>query len=264
MEGILRTFREILRTELPQSTAGRPIIYGQEVMAFWHGDRHNVVLQDLPAIVLDSDRRHTEFATLHARDHDWEFSIICYVRLDDADFTTTLLHEMARLVDDVVSRHTRVWIFDKCMFCLNQFINPAHLTSHSAIDPYAADIRTDFEARWNVTHQVQGSEAVPTSPMLDDNTAYAMGYHRLYDGGSIATGGTFSFYYDSMDVGTTTPKMVLEQYRAERRRPVRLLSFTRVGDINYGVVPKAGGMYLRGAELKVSAKEIEPLTQFGV
>ena len=36
------------------------------------------------------------------------------------------------------------------------------------------------------------------------------------------------------------------------------------GDINYGYTPKAGGMYLRSAELKVSAKEIEPLTQFGV
>lgn len=264
MEGILRTFEEIVRTELPLSEGGRPIVYGQEIMAFWHGDRQNVVLQDLPAIVFDSDRRHTEFDTLHARGHDWEFSIICYVRLDDADSTTTLVHEIARLVDDVVSRHTRVWVFEKCIFDLNRFINPAHLTAHPELDSYAADIRSDFTARWNVTHQVQGSGTVPTAPLLDDNTAYAMGYQRLFEQGSIATGGTFSFYYDSMDVGMTTPKTVLEQYRNERRRPVRLLSFTRVGDINYGVVPKAGGMYLRGAELKISAKEIEPLTQFGV
>ena len=144
------------------------------------------------------------------------------------------------------------------------FINPAHLTSHSELDPYAADIRSDFSARWNVTHQVQGSGTVPTAPLLDDNTAYAMGYYRLFEQGSIATGGTFSFYYDNLEIGVTTPKDVLAQYRAERRRPVRLLSFTRVGDINYGIVPKTGGMYLRGAELKVSAKEIEPLTQFGV
>ena len=264
MERILRTFREIVRTEMPQSAAGRPIVYGQEIMALWHGDRQLIAEQDLPAIVFDSDRRHTEFDTLHARGHDWEFSIVCYVRLDDADATTTMLHEITRLVDDVVSRHTRVWVFDKCMFCLSDFINPAHLTAHSQLDPYATSIRDDFSARWNVTHQVQGSGTVPTAPLLDDNTAYAMGYHRYYEGGSIATGGTFSFYYDSLDTGYATPRDVLVQYRNERRRPVRLLSFTRVGDINYGIVPKAGGMYLRGAELKVSVKEIEPLTQFGV
>ena len=266
MEGILRTFREIVRTELPLNTQGRPVVYGQQVMGFWHGDRQLVALQDLPAIVFDSDRRHTEFETLHARGHDWEFSIICYVRLDDADFTTTMLHEIARLVDDIVSRHTRVWVFDKCMLCQTAFINPAHLvaTHATALAPYALDIRTDFSSRWNVTHQAQGSGTVPTAPLLDDNTAYAMGYYRYYEQGSIATGGTFSFYYDNMAVGMTTPLDVLTQYRSERRRPVRLLSFTRVGDINYGIIPKAGGMLLRGAELKVSVKEIEPLTQFGV
>lgn len=265
MERILRTFREIVRTELPQNADGYPAVYGQPVMGFWHGDRQLVSVNELPAIAFDSQRRHTEFGTFRARDHDWQFSIICYVRMDHSDFSTTMLHEMARLVDDVVSRHTRVWVFDRCIFCMDDFVNPAHLTSHSAeLASYVADVRSDWLARWNVTHQVQGGDPVPTAPTLVDNVAYPMGYYRFYESGSVATGGTFTFYYDNLTEGMTTAYEVLDQYRDERRRPVRLLSFTKVGDIDYGVVPKMGQMYLRGAELRVSVREIEPLTQFTV
>jgi len=265
MERITRTFREIVRTGLPLNADGLPSVYGEPIRGWFHGDRQLVSNDELPAIAFDSQRRHTEFGTFRARDHDWQFSIICYVRLDHSDFSTTMLHEMARLVDDVISRHTRVWVFDRCIFCLTDFVLPSHLTTHSAyLSSYVADVRSDWLARWNATHQVQGTDPVPTAPVLVDDIAYPMGYYRLFESGSVATGGTFSFYYDNLEQGLSTPNQVLEQYKSERRRPVRLLSFTRVGDIDYGVVPKMGQMYLRGAELRVSVKEIEPLTQFTV
>lgn len=265
MEGILRTFREITRLELPRNSDGHPCVYGQPIQGWFHGDRQLVSVDELPAIAFDSQRRHTEFGTFRARDHDWQFSIICYVRLDSTDATTTMLHEMARLVDDVISRHTRVWVFDRCIFCMSEFVDPNHLTTHSTeLSGYVGGVRTDWLARWNATHQVQGTDPVPSAPVLVDNVAYPIGYYKFFESGSVATGGTFSFYYDNLTEGYTTPWHILEQYRDERRRPVRLLSFTRVGDIDYGVVPKMGGLYLRGAELRVSVREIEPLVQYTV
>lgn len=46
-------------------------------------------------------------------------------------------------------------------------------------------------------------------------------------------------------------------------QPVRFLPFVMIDNVNYGIVPKTGNQYLRGSQIKVSAKEIDPIHVFG-
>jgi len=60
-----------------------------------------------------------------------------------------------------------------------------------------------------------------------------------------------------------TPDDVLSEYRRDLVRPVRLLSFVKVDSMETGFAPKMDGSFLRAGQLKISAKEIDPVYSFG-
>jgi hypothetical protein len=264
MERILKTAREIVRTEFPTDGNGNPVCVGdREIMAFWHGDKQIVGQQQFPVIVFDSNDRQTEFATFRARMHNFNFSVLCYIKEDDSDFATTIVHDMARIVDHILSQHTRIWVFDKCIFDGEDFKSPTHLTTHSELSSYATQAETEWEARWNATHQVQGTDTPPTPPTLDSGTKYALGLYKFFNEAPSASTTPYTFKHDNGIEETTTANDVLTRYRNHYVKPVRLVSFTTIGDIQFGYVPKLDAQYLRAAELKVSCREIDPLHVFG-
>lgn len=260
MERILKIVREILRNDFPQ-VSGQPSLMGKQITWF-HGDRAIIAQNNLPAIALDGEDLSSEFITFHGYQRNWNFSILAYNQLDDSDDSTTFLNYMVNLLDRIMRQHTKIWIFEPCYLCGQDFLSPTHLIGHSELTSLANTVKSEFTQRWNVTHQVQGGGTPPTPPTMNDSDAYCTAYYRLYETGTIAspTNITFdrhgrSITMSNQDVLTETKNMLIQ--------PVRFLSFVNIDNINYGIVPKIDNQYLRGAQIKVSAKEINPVHIFG-
>jgi hypothetical protein len=263
MERILKTVREIWRTSWPRNAAGEPIVFDIPIKSWFHGDRQVISIDELPAIAFDSETRSTEFGTLRAREHTWNFVVNCYVRMDDTEFTLSHLHEILRIGDEIMREHTNVWVFEPCIFDMVDFCNPTHLSAHSEVASYKTQAEADYLAKWNATHQVQGTGAVATAPTMAAGNAWAVGYHNFYQQATAAGTATFSYQNAAGYMMYKTPDDVLSEYRRDLVRPVRLLSFVKVDSMETGFAPKMDGSFLRAGQLKISAKEIDPVYSFG-
>lgn len=257
MERILKTVREIIRTNLPTSIAGKTI------QAWYHGDREIIANNKLPAIAFDSEDRKTEFVTFHGYQYEWNFSILCYCQLDYSDDATEFLHRLAHIVSHILQEHTKIWVFEPCFFDGQNFISPAHLFNYeSELSSQLTDVESEWQARWNVTHKAQGTEPIPSFPVLNDAEKYAAAYYRYYTEESGSTSSVFT-YSKHGNYFTATPYNVIQTYENMKINPVRFLSFVKVDNISYGVSPKINNQYLRVAQIDVSAKEIDPIHIFG-
>ena len=265
MERILKTMTEILRAEFPKDPADVPCVLDRPIYGWFHGDRQIISDNELPAIVLDGNNTTMNWSAFHALERTWNFSILCYVRADDADDTTTLLNEMTRVAIQTIRKHSRVWVFEQCLFDLDGFHSPTHLFLHaSQLGPLASAAKLDWLTKWNLTHRPQGSDPVPSAPLLGDEEAYVTAYLQYYNSSAaMSLNGTFAYYDATGDVHYTKPSDVYTQYNRDNVNPVRLLSFVKVEDVQYGFVPKRNGQFLRASEIKVSAREIDPVHEFG-
>lgn len=263
MEQILKTIREIARAGLPKNALGQPVVFDTPIMSWFHGDRQVISINELPAITFDSESRATEYGTLRAREHTWNLTVNCYVRLDDTEFTLTMLHEITRLIDEALREHSMIWVFEPCLFDMEDFSNPLHLAVHDELGPYKAAAEASFLAKWNATHQTQGTGPVAAAPTMAIANAYAVAYHNFYLQGILPEGGTYTYQNAAGYTHYETPAGRLETLRRDLVRPVRLISFTRVENIEYGVVPKMDNSFLRASQLKISAREIDPVFSFG-
>lgn len=263
MEQILKTVREIIRREFPTNLSGEQVVFDTPILNWFHGDRQVISINELPALTFDSESRSTEYGTLRAREHTWTFSINCYVRLDDTEFTLSMLHEITRLVDEIIREHSMIWVFEPCIFDMEDFRNPLHLAVHSELSSYKTQVEADFLAKWNATHQTQGTGPVATAPLISQANAYAMAYHNFYQQGDLAAGGTYTYENAAGYTHYETPLNRLTTLRRDLVRPVRLIAFTKVDNIEFGVVPKMDGSFLRASKLTISTREIDPVYAFG-
>ena len=261
MERILKCAREIIRSKCPVSN-GLPSIFGIPIKGWFHGDRAVIAENDLPAIAFDSEDLNSELVTFHGYQRTWNFSILPYIQLDYSDDSTTFLNYVTNMIDRIMRQHTKMWIFESCFICGQDFLNPSHLMSHPELTSLATTVRAEFTQRWTVTHQVQGGGPPPPSPTMNDADAYATAYYRLYDSGTIASPTNVTFTRHKKNI-TMSNQDILNEYKAHLIIPVRFLSFVMVDSINYGVVAKINNQYLRGSQIKVSAKEIDPVHIFG-
>lgn len=261
MERILKCVREIVRTNFPTSN-GVPSIFGKPIREWFHGDRAIIAENKLPAIAFDSEDLSQEFVTFHGYQRNWSFSILPYVQLDNSDDSSTVLHYMTNVIDKIMKNHVKMWIFEPCFICGQDFLNPSHLITHSELSSSAAAVKLEFQQRWIVTHQVQGGGLVPTAPVMNDADAYATAYYRLYENGTISVPTNVNYTRHGRSM-TISNQDILDEYKSLMVMPVRFLSFVIVDSINYGIVTKTNNQYLRGSQIKVSAKEIEPSHIFG-
>lgn len=262
MERILKCVRDIIRTSFPTNSDGLPSIFNHPIYGWFHGDRQIIASNKLPAVALDSEDLNSEFITFHGYQKDWSFSVLSYVQLDESNATNTMLFRLTNMIDKILRQHTKVWIFEPCFICGAEFLNPSHLMGHGELTSLASTVKTEFEQRWNVTHQVQGGGAPPTAPTMNDADAYATAYYRLYESATISSPSDITFTRNGKTY-TQSNQDLLDDYIAHYITPVRFLSFMTVNNITYGVVPKDDNQYLRGSQIKVSAKEIEPIHVFG-
>jgi hypothetical protein len=100
------------------------------------------------------------------------------------------------------------------------------------------------------------------APTLPDAEAYVAGYWRYL---TEATPSTTEFTYKDQkgNSHTSTPAKMLAALEQDMRKPIRLLNFTKVGSISYEAVPKQESELMRAAEMKFTAKEIDPIHVFG-
>ncbi len=263
MERILLCTRQIIKNDMPKNSDGDPSIFGMPIKNWFHGDRAVIASNNLPAVAFDAEDIGNEFITFHGYQKSWSFSILSYVQLDQNDNTTTLLNYLTNTIVRILQQHTKMWIFEPCFICGQDFLNPSHLITHTAeLSALANTVKTEFTQRWNVTHQTQAGGAPPTAPIMNDADAYAAAYYRLYESGTIPSP-TIVTYRRSGVNKTISNQLILDSYKEMLVQPVRFLPFVMIDNINYGIVPKTGNQYLRGSQIKVSAKEIDPIHIFG-
>jgi len=260
MERILKCAREIVRTNFP-TTSSIPSVFGMPITWF-HGDRAIIAENNLPAVAFDAEDLSSEFVTFHGYQRNWSFSILSYIQLDYSDDSTSLLNYLTNLIDRIMRQHVKMWVFESCYICGQDFLNPIHLIAHTELTTLANTVKTEFQQRWNVTHQIQGGGTPPTPPTMNDADAYAAAYYRLYESGTITSPTNVTFTRHGSSI-TMSNQDILNEYKSHLVQPVRFLSYVMVDSINYGVVPKTGNQYLRGSQIKVSAKEIDPVHAFG-
>ena len=265
MDRIIRTVLEILRGELPKDAYDVPCVLDSPIEGWFFGDRQLISNNELPAIVVDGSNFDMNWATFHSYERTWNFSIMCYARADDSDFSNTLINEMTRLVVQTIRKHSKIWVFEPCMFDLYDFHSPMHLMSHTTeLSSLASTAKKAWEDKWTLTHKPQGSDAIPSAPALGDEEAYVTAYLQYYNSTqALSNQETFS-YYDAKDkIHYTTTSDVYTQYNRDAVNPVRLLSFVKIEDVQYGFVSKRNSQLLRGSEVKISAKEIDQIHEFG-
>lgn len=265
MESILKTLTEILRGELPKDAADQPCVLDEPIYGWFHGDRQIIADNELPAIVVDGSGFDMNWAAFHAYERKWNFRVMCYTRADDGDKGTSLLNEMTRLVVQTIRRHSRMWVFEPCLFDLKRFHSPTHLYSHATIlGPVASDVKLEWQTRWNLTHRPQGSDPIPSAPLLGDEQAYVTAYLRYYNGtGALSLNSTLTYYDADGKAYYTNPAQNYVAYQRDSVNPVRLLSFVKVEDVQYSLVTTRNNQFLRASEIKVSAREIDPMHEFG-
>ena len=261
MQRILITSREIVRTNCPTNTGGLASIFGKPISGYI-GDRAVIAENKLPAVAFDGEEMGNEFITFHAYQKDWQFSILGYTQMDEGDDAAVMLYRLTTMIERIFRQHTKIWVFEPCFFCGADFLNPTHLMTHSALSSYATTIDTEWQQRWNVTHTAQGGGVTPTPPTLNDPEKYAAAYYRFFESGTIVSPTPITFTRHGHSF-TTSDQDLLAEYRNTYIQPVRFLSFVKTDNISYGFVAKLNNQYLRGSQIKVSAKEIDPIHIFG-
>lgn len=255
---------EIIRSEMPKNSEGLPCVLDRVVSGWFHGDRQIIANNELPAIVVDGNSQRVDWLGYRMFQINWNISVICYIRADDADDATTLINEMTRIVANILKKHSKIWVFEPCIFDMEYFHSPAHLQTHDELDPIVNEIRDDFITRWNITHLPQGTGgSIPTAPTIDDNEAYIMAYIKYFTQYAASNEATVAYYDFSNNLHYTNVNKIYSAYINDDVKPVRLLSFVKIDNIQYGYVPKKNNQILRASEIQLSAVEIEPVFSFG-
>lgn len=287
MEAVTKTFRGLLRSGWGSKTVTDsydveghlvtgvevPSVYNKPIYGWFHGDRDVIALNGLPAIAIDGESVSIDWLGLQTQVKEYNFDILCYVREEDMDTSTSYLNEMVRLVESTVRNLSHWWVFDLCYFDRKYFIDPGYLISNykSILEPYANKIIADDSAEWTASH---GGGEPYTPPREKD--LYVSAYLKLFEeDGLTASWATTPFQYKDVwestsredqwidsKYYTTTAAALISKARLKNQVPARFIYDSRIKDISYGFVAK-GSNLLRAASIRCYAKEVQNITEFG-
>jgi len=273
MEDITLTWQELLRNEwfsyaVDNNSNVVPGVLGRPIKAFWHGDREVITGNEIPAIVIDSESMTPEWEAFRVQIQEYNFDVIGYVRESDADDSKSVVHEMARIIKIISERNSRWWVFHECFFDKELFYDPQYLIDNysSILNPYVADVVSDYEGDWNSHHTAYSGGGTPPVPeSLDTKDKYVSAYIKLfYEDPLTSAWATDTLTYTDKEGRThdTTTRDLIALARSENIAPVKFMSDTKIKNINYGYVYK-GSELLYAVQISMYSKEHLPITEFG-
>ena len=266
MEAITKTFRGLLRSGWGHtvSLGGNdvPSVFSKPIYGWYHGDREVISENRLPAIAIDGESIGIEWLGLQTQVREYNFDVLCYVREDDMDASTSAIYEMVRLVEATARELSHWWVFDLCYFDRQYFIDPQYLISNytTELQPYANTILADDAADWTTSH---GSGTEPyEAPRTKD--LFVAAYLKCFEEDPLTDAwATTPFNYTIGNITyTTTAGDLVTAARAKNQVPARFVYDFRIRDISLGFVAK-GAQLLRAASVSCYAKEAQSITEFG-
>jgi len=266
MEAITKTFRGLLRSGWGHTISldgnDVPGVYSQPVYGWFHGDREVIVPNNLPAIAIDGESITIEWLGLQTQVKTYDFEVLCYVREEDMDISTSYIYEMVRLIEATARELSHWWVFDLCYFDRQYFIDPQYLISNfsAILTPYANTILAIDASDWVSSHG-GGGEPYETPRTKD---LFVAAYLKLFDEDLLTSAwATTPFSYTENNIiYSTTPKDLIETARKKHQIPARFVYDFRIKDVSFGFVAK-GSHLLRAASVRCYAKEVQNITEFG-
>ena len=266
MEAVTKTFRGLLRSGWGQvvSLNGNdvPAVFSKPIYGWYHGDREVIAVNNLPAIAIDGESISIEWLGLQTQVKEYNFEVLCYVREDDMDISTSYVYEMVRLIEATARELSHWWVFDLCYFNRQYFIDPQYLITNftTILQPYANAILASDSADWTASHG-SGTEPYETPRNKD---LFVAAYNKLFDEDPLTdTWATTLFSYTENNITyTTTPATLITNSRLKHQTPARYIYDFRVKDVSFGFVAR-GANLLRAASVRCYAKEVLDITEFG-
>lgn len=247
LEQVFDTFKMLLFYDLPKSVNDVPFIYDQEIKKWHIGDYGNVGT-DTPAILIKGETVKFTNIGQGVVEEEHQITLQGWSQATERRNSERFAQEITRQMREIVLRHRVMWVLTPCPICMKHTLSPLHFTiAHAALlAPYVADVEAEFEAVWATVHTA-------ATPDLIDSGVAAAAFLKLYDevtASSVITG----LSDEARD------RIVM--YKADRRRPVRLLYNSYVSDAK----PSDGGdekKLLYGSELSVTCKELIRAPAYG-
>jgi hypothetical protein len=267
MEAITKTFRGLLRSGWGHLVAldannSVPGVYSKPIYGWYHGDRDVVAMNRLPAIAIDGESISIDWLGLQTQVKEYNFEVLCYVREEDMDISTSYIHEMVRLVESTARELSHWWVFDLCYFDRQYFIDPQYLISNytAELQPYANQILADDAADWIASHG-GGTPAYETPRNKD---LFVAAYLKLFEEDPLTDAwATTPFTYTENGITyTTTAGDLIAKARLKHQSPARFVYDFRIKDVSFGFVSR-GASLLRAASVRCYAKEVQNITEFG-
>jgi hypothetical protein len=284
MQAVTKTLRELIRAYWPTSDNSDytleptippdiiPETLDVRIKSWWHGDREVINLNDLPAIAIDAEAVSIDWSAFQTQIREYKLDVMCYVRRDDYDDSTTAIYEMARQAERAIRRFPRWWAFELSYFTLQPIVTPSDILNEygqslgieAALDEYEAIIIEDFETAWAASHTGTGGEDPPEPPELRTNDLLVSAYSKFFYECSDESILEKTIKYPDPTIGPRTMIIgdIISKFRADGIVPARYIGDCRITDISYGYVSK-GNALVRACQISLFAKEMEPVVNFG-
>jgi len=247
LEQVFDTFQMILFYDLPKNSAGVPAIYDQAIKK-WHFGPYENVGTDTPAVLIKGETVRMTNIGQGVVEHEYQIVIQGWVQATNRRNSERFSQELARQIREILLIHRVMWVLTPCPICQKYTLSPQHFTiDHAALmAPYVTDAQADFDAIWDTIRS-------SASPTLEDSGLAATAFLKLYD--EVTSSSVIAGLDDD-----ARDRIVM--YKADRRRPVRLLYNSYVSDVK----PSDGGesqQLLYGSQVSVNCRELVRASAYG-
>jgi hypothetical protein len=249
IEDVYETIRGILFDEWPKNNQSLPAIYDQ-VIKKWHLGEFTLVGTDTPAVIIKGTSTPTSDEVYGAQEYQHKIDIEVYVQGSSRQSSERFSQEAARLLNDILRNHRRMWVVGICPICEKSTLSPKHFTdSHNDIlSTYVTSAQSDFDNIWNLTH-------TSTPPTLADSALASAAFLEMYDSVVDITNPVIPNLSDEA-------RQRILSYKSKWRRPVRILYNVVMGEIKTSDGGE-GQQLLYKATASLSATELIRVAKYG-
>lgn len=249
IEDVYETIRGILFDEWPKNNQSLPTIYDQSIKK-WHLGEFTLVGTDTPAVIIKGASSPVSDEVYGAQEYQHKIDIEVYVQGSSRQSSERFAQEAARILNDILRKHRRIWVIGICPICSKSALSPVHFTDeHSDIlSTYVTSAQADFDSIWNLTH-------TSTSSTLADSALAAAAFLKMYDSVIDMTNPVIPNLTDDA-------RQRIISYKSKWRRPVRILYNVVIGEIKTSDGGE-GQQLLYKASVSLSATELIKIAEYG-
>lgn len=249
LEDVYETIRGILFDEWPKNNQSLPAIYDSAIKKWYFGE-HALVGTDTPAVLIKGTSTPIADEVYGAQEYQHKIDIEVYVQGAKRETSERFAQEAARLLNDILRNHRRMWVIGICPICEKSTLSPEHFVDahNDILSSYVTSAQNSFDNIWNLTH-------TSASSTLADSALAATAFLAMYDSVVDMTDPTITNL-------TTEARQRIISYKSKWRRPVRLLYNVVVSDVKTSDGGE-GQQLLYKATASLTATELLRVTEYG-